>query len=240
MSELRFWAPNHTLWLRAALIRSMATQASDSDGDNDAIYTYLRNARDVVLEAQLVSEAVPNVELSAVERAAQQLDGIRRTIWSIKDPLISVESVENMAADVTRLLVYLRESAEKMVSQPVPLPHTVDTGRRGRPAVNINLDDCQRLHDLGNSWASVSEAHGISRQTLYNHFKRSSRSTARQPFSEVTDEDLDELVAQISLEHPFAGQRIVLGHLEAKGIHVPIKRVEGSLRRVDEASVLVR
>src|SRR3977135_2659954 len=115
MSELRFWAPNHTLWLSAALIRSMATPASDSNGDNDAIDTYLRNARDVILEAQLVSEAVPNVELSAVERAAQQLDGIRRTIWSIKDPLISVESVENMAADVTPLLGYPGGSAEKKV-----------------------------------------------------------------------------------------------------------------------------
>jgi hypothetical protein len=51
---------------------------------------------------------------------------------------------------------------------------------------------------------------------------------------------LNEKVAEISLQHPFAGSVIVLGHLEAQTIHNPVDRVRESLRRVDTIGVIVR
>lgn len=35
------------------------------------------------------------------------------------------------------------------------------------------------------------------------------------------EEELDEIVAEISLSHPFVGSTIISGHLEARGIHLP-------------------
>ncbi|KAJ6580515.1 hypothetical protein DFH09DRAFT_1076768 [Mycena vulgaris] len=65
---------------------------------------------------------------------------------------------------------------------------------------------------------------GVVRKTLYNQMESTSRSTARKEWSYITDEDLDERVAEISLAHPFAGSTIILGHLEVTGLHVQKKR----------------
>ncbi|KAJ7669798.1 hypothetical protein B0H17DRAFT_853500, partial [Mycena rosella] len=52
-------------------------------------------------------------------------------------------------------------------------------------------------------------------------------------WSDLTDDEIDELVSEISLAHPFVGTTIILGHLEAREVHLPRERVQESLRRVD-------
>ncbi|KAJ7315766.1 hypothetical protein DFH08DRAFT_893191 [Mycena albidolilacea] len=81
---------------------------------------------------------------------------------------------------------------------------------------------------------------GVTRQTLYNHMDNAGCSTARREWTEISDVELDERVAEISLLHPFSGSAMISGHLEARSIHVPRKHVQDSLRRVDEIGVLVR
>ncbi|KAJ7300686.1 hypothetical protein DFH08DRAFT_828236 [Mycena albidolilacea] len=80
----------------------------------------------------------------------------------------------------------------------------------------------------------ITWAMGVSRQTLYNHMDNAGRSTARREWTEISDVELDERVAEISLLHPFSGSAIISGHLEARSIHVPRKRVQDNLRRVDK------
>ncbi|KAK7013506.1 Integrase catalytic domain-containing protein [Favolaschia claudopus] len=96
------------------------------------------------------------------------------------------------------------------------------------------------LHNLGNSWEAVADALGVRRQTLYNHLKRAGLSSGRLPFTTISDDELDEQISSISLLHPFAGSNIMSGHLEAIGIHVPVRRIQESLWRVDAIGVLVR
>ncbi|KAJ7247535.1 hypothetical protein C8J57DRAFT_945841, partial [Mycena rebaudengoi] len=56
----------------------------------------------------------------------------------------------------------------------------------------------------------------------------------------IDDDALDENFADISLRHPFAGSSIISGHLEAIGIHIPMRRIQESLYRVDAVGVIVR
>jgi hypothetical protein len=102
------------------------------------------------------------------------------------------------------------------------------------------LDRTIELHDLGNTWDSVAEAMGVCRRTLYYHLERAGLSSGRPVFTNIDDDMLDEKVAEISLRHPFAAGVIVQGHLEAVNIHVPVARVQESLRRVDTIGVIVR
>lgn len=81
---------------------------------------------------------------------------------------------------------------------------------------------------------------GITRSTLYNHMNSAGLSTARKEWTPIEDTDLDKVVAEIAQEHPFVGSTIILGHLETRGIHLPPKRVQESLRRVDSVGVLLR
>jgi hypothetical protein len=104
----------------------------------------------------------------------------------------------------------------------------------------LDLRRAQELHALGNTWKDIASAMGVVRQTLYNHMAASGFSTARKEFTDISDDYLDELVAEISLEHPFIGSAIVQGHLEARKVHVPRLRVQECLKRVDAMGVLVR
>lgn len=75
--------------------------------------------------------------------------------------------------------------------------------------------------------------------TIYNT-QDSLQATARQPFTDILDDDLDEHVSAISLAHPFAGSAIIMGHLEAINTHLPSERVQESVKRVDAIEVLVQ
>jgi len=207
---------------------------------DDEIARFLTEAKKMLREAQMVAEAVPNVNIAAVDRAARQLYGIRLVLRFVDDPFISRPELDGMIQDVADLMQFLEQSAERLAAGPVPTPNIILTLQQGQPTYNLDLDECERLHSLGNSWESVAQAMGVSRQTIVNHFRRLGRSTARPAFDSLDDDELDELISFISLQHPFIGQRIMLGHLEAQGVHVPISRVQESLRRVDDVGVLLR
>ena len=108
---------------------------------------------------------------------------------------------------------------------------------RGRPKYDLDLDRALELHDMELSWDQVAKAMGVTRQTLYNQLNASGRSTARRPFTNIGDDDLDLLIAEISDHHPLAGSVIVRGHLEAIGVHVPLNDIKDSLRRVNAIGV---
>jgi hypothetical protein len=77
---------------------------------------------------------------------------------------------------------------------------------------------------------------GIERTTIHRRFQEAGISTACPLFSDIDDDALDELVAEISLTHPFVGSKIVAGHLATR--HPPSS--SSGLRRVDEMGMLVR
>ncbi|KTG43905.1 hypothetical protein cypCar_00048876 [Cyprinus carpio] len=64
--------------------------------------------------------------------------------------------------------------------------------------------------------------------------------SARQNYSNVTDQELDNAVQRIKKEMPTAGYRMVKGRLKSMGIHVQWRRVTASMHRVDSLGILSR
>lgn len=114
------------------------------------------------------------------------------------------------------------------------------SGGHGRPAYIIDIIHVQQLHNLGNFWSDVATAMGVDCKTLYNHLSRAGLSTAHPEHSDISDDELNEVVAEISILHPFVGSTIIHGHLKSCSIHVPLKRVKASIQRLDPIGVLVR
>ena len=191
-------------------------------------------------EAQFIVDSLPNAETPAVERVTHQLDAIREILTGLTDPHLHGAALD----DLISYVVSLMEPLEAFLSHPPPparahIPRNQTSGP-GRPAYILDLQRAILLHDLGNSWTEVATAMGVSRSTIYNHLNAAGLSSARKEWSILTDAALDEIVSEISLTHPFVGSTIVMGHLEAHGIHLPKTRVQDSLRRVDRLGVLVR
>lgn len=209
-------------------------------GGHDPVHRFLMHCHTITIDAQFIISSFPNADHAAVERITHQLDAIRTILSTLDDETTSEETRNSLLDFVTELLHPL----EQFLTHPPPpansLVPLIHTGRPGRPRYVLDLDRAILLHDLGNTWQGVAYAMGVTRQTLYNRLNEAGLSTARKEYTDIGDEDLDEHVAEISLKHPFVGSTIVMGHLEAKGIHLQRLRVQDSLRRVDALGVLVR
>jgi hypothetical protein len=207
--------------------------------DQDPVHSFLIHAGRILQETQFIIDSIPNVETFSVERALRQLHAIHFVLSNMEDDWLEQSEIDALVDTVIAAGVSLENFQQAPpVSRNIGTSRAASTG--GRPRYVIDLDRAIELHDMGNPWDSVADAMGVCRSTLYNHLERANLSSARRVFTALSDDELDEKVAEISLQHPFAGSVIVLGHLEAQNIHIPIVRVRESLKRVDAIGVIVR
>lgn len=212
---------------------------SHTENHDEAHHFFMESHR-IAIEAQFIIDSLPNTEITAVERIVRQLEAVRTILLCLDDPATTSDEIDQLAAYVNFLLIPLEDF---LASPPLPANTHIPreyTDTRGRPSYILDLQRAQELHALGNTWKDIATAMGVVRQTLYNRMAANGLSTARREFTDISDEDLDELVAEISLQHPFIGSTIVHGHLEAREVRVPRLRVQESLKRVDAIGVLVR
>ena len=206
----------------------------------ESITQFYIEAHRIATEAQFIIGSLPNAERPAVQRIVRQLQVIYGIMLRIDDPLSNPEEIEQLTAYVVQLLSPL----EEFLSNPPPPASSFvprqSTGVQGRPSYALNLNRAQELHKLGNSWKDVAEALGVARKTLYNHLRRAGLTSIRPETSDLSDDELDDVVAEISLSHPFSGVDIIIGHLKARAIFIPRERAQASLRRVDPIGVLIR
>ncbi|XP_078031642.1 uncharacterized protein LOC144467287 [Epinephelus lanceolatus] len=118
---------------------------------------------------------------------------------------------------------------------------TVETvaGDRGRPRCIIERERLAELLEMNLSVDCMAKLLGISASTV-NRRMREFDLSARQHYSDATDQELDEVVQNIKNEMPTAGFRIVKGRLKSLGIHVQWRRLIASMHRVDSLGILSR
>lgn len=213
--------------------------------EHDAIHQFFLECHRLHWDATFTIRSIPNVEIRAAERLILQLVACRRILVTLDDPLTSESDKADLIRTVDSVLQPLQEFVDRYPSaqtlgNPTAKPPTVNDGSRGRPRYELDLPRALYLHSLGSSWGDISFAMGVVRQTLYNHLSRAGLSTSRVPHTVISDDDLDEIVAEISVQHPFDGARLVDGHLKARDITVAFLRVQESLRRVDPLGVFTR
>ncbi len=110
---------------------------------------------------------------------------------------------------------------------------------RGRPALDVSVEDIEYLRGMRFSWTKIAEILGISRSTLYRRLEEEGIECDRQ-YTVISDYDLDRVLESIKQAHPNDGERLLIGHLTRLGIVVPRARVRGSIHRVDPINTAVR
>ena len=118
------------------------------------------------------------------------------------------------------------------ISAPQPI-HTVHTGKRGRPRKNI---DPRVLHEAFQKGRQISTTVlasilGIDWKTLMTQRKELGIETG---YSDISDNDLDDLVWEYRQENPTGGRAYIIGRLRAMhSLRVQRQRVIDSMNRVD-------
>lgn len=165
---------------------------------------------------------------------------IRRVLLNLNDPYTTEDERHTLIHATTAFIQPLQQFLDVPPAPPSYNIPRIYTGRPGRPRLAIDLPRALCLHALGASWERVAQAMGVVRRTIYYHLERAGITTTEAVYSDISDDDLDELVAEISLSHPFDGAGIIRGHLLTRGHRLPMLRVQESLKRVDPIGVLTR
>ena len=108
----------------------------------------------------------------------------------------------------------------------------------GRPRIGVDLEDIEFLSGLRFSYTDIAKILGVSRSTFYRRLEEEGISQYSK-YSDISDNDLDREICEIKLDHPNDGERLLIGHLAARGIIVRV-RVRVSIHRVDPENTIRR
>ena len=87
------------------------------------------------------------------------------------------------------------------------------------------------------SQALLAKKLGIHHNTLRERLKESSIDTS---FSDISDDDLDQIVKGYCDSHPNSGMGYLRGHLRSQGLHVQHHCIRKSVKRVDQLGQALR
>lgn len=180
------------------------------------------SVRDILGRLRTAREALEDSDYS--ETPGEE-DLINHAIYRIREQeselLDAVESMPDLHADFERL--------------PVEL-----TGRRGRPRLGVPFDDVVECFRTGSTWKRIRE-HAVpcSQSTLQRRRREYEAEsgtpiTPPNPFTTISDADLDSLVRQLARRFPFCGQVTLASMLQSEHrVRVSRSTFRESLRRVD-------
>lgn len=110
---------------------------------------------------------------------------------------------------------------------------------QGRPRLIVNESDVSGLRSLGFSWVDISNIIGVSLSTLRR--RRPQFETLPDfSYSNISDNELDNMVRGILQTTPQAGRNLVRGTLLSQGVQVQRRRIVASIERVDPVTATLR
>jgi hypothetical protein len=133
--------------------------------------------------------------------------------------------------------IFDRTSAQNLLQesydQSICLPEY--NGRVGRPRIHVTQEQLNILHNTaGFRWADIGRILGVSERTIRRRRHQFGLVVGRETaFSNISDNDLDNLVREILITTPSSGGRLVEGSLRSRGLCIQRRRVQESIRRVD-------
>ena len=101
------------------------------------------------------------------------------------------------------------------------------------------MNDVEFLRRQRFTWTKIAKILGVSRASLYRRLDEEGLPPSTT-YSDVSDQQLDQLVHQIKVHHPHDGERLMIAHLAHGGVTVPRARLRASIHRVDPENTALR
>lgn len=109
---------------------------------------------------------------------------------------------------------------------------------RGRPRIMVNVDQVEMLRSAGYTWNEIADAFLVSRSTIWRRIRES--GICLSSYTDISDNDLDQLIGNIRQRHPHSGQNLIQGLLLSMNVHVQRYRIRSALHRVDPLGAILR
>ena len=86
------------------------------------------------------------------------------------------------------------------------------------------------LRETGMNWTSIASCLGVHARTLY---RRRMELNVKPSFTAISDTDLDVHIRDVLRLTPFAGESLVKGSMQARGVYVPRWKLRERLTEID-------
>ena len=169
------------------------------------------------------------LSLELVSRRLVLLEAINATEYDGLEDVMSCLSTLRSIYDLRRVL----ELSFNYQIQPVSI------GMVGRPSFNISNEQLTYLVENEFSVPQIADMIGVSVSTIRRRMTEFGLSV-RARYSQLTEDELDEIVSEIQGQFPCCGNRQMQGHLLSRGFRVQKNRVRESQLRVDHYRVMIR
>ena len=110
----------------------------------------------------------------------------------------------------------------------------------GRPRLVINLTQIDYLQSWQFTWTRICYTLCVSRTTLWRRLKEVTFNFQESRFSSISEVHLEQQVSDIKAKFVNCGERMFMGILRSRGIHVPRHRVRDIIRRIDPINTALR
>ena len=100
-------------------------------------------------------------------------------------------------------------------------------------------EDVKLLREYSFSWTTISKIMGVHRSTLWRKVNKY-LGNKELKYSDINDEDLDRIIIEIKKNHPLSGERVVIGLIRSRGIHIQKVKIRASIHRVDPVNAALR
>lgn len=150
--------------------------------------------------------------------------------------LSQVEMPQDVVSSLTELsmLVNVMDNGNQ-----IPREVPVFQKEMGRPKYCVCPQQLQSLLHISLPVTHIAELLGVSKRTVRRRMHENGLSI-KQMYSNLPDEQLDNLVRSVKARTPHVGYRMMKGILQAMGHRVQWNRVSSSMHRVDSVGVLSR
>lgn len=172
----------------------------------------------------------------SLEVAIDNVEGLQHCLAGFDNGILSPEE-----AEICGILCYLYDRFFEHLSHFADLLYNTDEryqSRPGRPRVHININQVNGLKDLGFSWLKIADMIGVSERTLQRRRKESNEFLPSR--SEISAENLRLIVREIIESSPNSGERMIIGALRSRSIHVARWKVREAVQDVDPIGKLLR
>ena len=110
---------------------------------------------------------------------------------------------------------------------------------RGRPRLMISREQLQLLIETNFTTPQIAHMLGVSLSTVRRRMELYNLSV-RATYATISNQELDQLIREISRFFPMCGSKQMAGHLLSRGFRIQQSRIRESLRRVDPQGVVMR
>ena len=208
-----------------ALCRQVEHRVQLSDSNTLQDFLFRLQAKRTACERLIGAAVASGVDTSVSENVQGNVKRLSNVIQHL------IDDVERQLQSVDSTFYSSSIFSETLVHR---------NGSVGRPKLVINLTQIDYLRSWQFTWTRICHTLCVSRTTLWRRLKEVNYNFRESRFTIISDIDLQQQVAGIKAEFENTGERMVIGILRSRGIHVPRHRVRDIIRRIDPINTALR